>query len=323
MVGPTDTTEGGVCVNSGRAQRHIALLGIAALLALFGFAPAIAAAQDQNAGPPNQASIAAFAVEMMNELLTVDLDGDGVSDFDPDGDGFPTIPVGEPGDLDLRPGDGFFGRQVTDDIRSQLNEAGFPAATQAPSIGDDSVLTGNCGGMALSFDADGNMIDWALGIGSAEGGGPVGTVVDLFPADEAGTRAFTRGNPFLVEDRVVYFGRLPFAGDGPRNHTWSTETAGISIDAGGDDNPNGNNRNAGEVDIGEDTPAGGFLIPPAVYPFSGQLTSENGLTCAGEGWAEFGGNPLANVGGVTAGALGIAGIVGLLFNARPAITWRA
>ena len=122
----------------------------------------------------------------------------------------------------------------------------------------------------------------------------------------------------------MYFGRMPAEGDGARNHTWSIDTAGISLDEGGDDNPDLKNRNAGEVNIGDDVPGGALVIPTGLYPIDGQLDSENGVRCAGSGWVKFDTAfpPLTAAGGVAALAA-IAGIFGLLFNARPAITWKA
>ncbi|MEM7092334.1 MAG: hypothetical protein AAF567_04975 [Actinomycetota bacterium] len=302
-----------------RARRAVALLAALtlALLPLGFLVPTAGAQTDPAAGEPSIAEVTAIADTFLQDMLTLDLNSDGIPDFDTNGDGVPEIPIGEPGDLDLRPGDGLFGTQATPAVASLFQ-------FDPVAIGDESSLLFNCSGMAMSFDGNGVMVDWAIGIGSSEGGGASGTIIDLYPASESGQRAFTADNPFRVVDRVVYFGRLPTNGDGPRNHVWSAETAGISLDSGGDDNPNGNNRNAGEVDIGDDTPAGGFLIPSGVFPFAGELMSQNGLRCEGAGWVQFDtGNPVASVAGLAATGLGVAGIFGLLFNARPAVTWRA
>jgi len=124
---------------------------------------------------------------------------------------------------------------------------GFDALVVGDSLvpaGEGSHLIGDCSGMAMSFDADGALIDWAIGVGSNDGGGPRGQLVDLYGEGQLGSRAFTQENPFQVGDRVVYFGNMPRQGEGPLEHNWKIATAGISIDAGGDPNEEGKNRNA-------------------------------------------------------------------------------
>ena len=172
----------------------------------------------------------------------------------------------------------------------------------------------------MSFDSDGKLIDLAVGVPSEEGGGPNGQLLDGF-GDDFGKRAFTSDNPFEVEDLVVYIGTLPRSGEGAIEHDWTIKTAGISIDEGGDPNPNGKNRNAGEVDVGSVPSA---LQPTGIFPIKGELTSENGLFCTADGWVIFkGANPLLTAASGVAALFGGAGIIGLLFNSRPAITWKA
>ncbi len=271
---------------------------------------------DDDAPPADPDAIAATVALYMDEFSNADLDGDGNADFvDTDGDGIPEIPEGEPGDFDLRPGDGRFGTVVEETV----------AQNAAEYVSDDesSYLLYDCGGMAISYDSDGSMVDWAIGIGSNEGGGPTGQLIDLYPPEDLGKRAFTKSHPFLVKDTVVYFGRMPAEGEGARNHRWNLDTAGISIDEGGDDNPDGNNRNAGEVSVSGDVPGGSFLLPSGIFPVTGDLDSENGIECAGSGWIELDtGNQFLSAPGLVAGAFAIAGILGLLFNSRPAITWK-
>ncbi|HSQ36683.1 MAG TPA: hypothetical protein VLS92_02195, partial [Acidimicrobiia bacterium] len=47
--------------------------------------------------------------------------------------------------------------------------------------------------------------------------------------------------------------------------------------------------------------------------------------CFGEGWVQFVGDsyPLFTIPGALASALALAGFSGVLFNARPALSWRA
>ena len=55
---------------------------------------------------------------------------------------------------------------------------------------------------------------------------------------------------------------------------------------------------------------------------TGKLTSANIGDCVGEGHVEFIGNGLADPVGIAAIALFAGGLLGLLFNARPAMTWK-
>ena len=99
---------------------------------------------------------------------------------------------------------------------------------------------------------------------------------------------------------------------------WSITTEGISLDSGGDDNPNGNNRNTGVIDLAEQLPFG-FSFKAKV-----QADIESDLPpCFGEGHVEFEGpNPLTSVPGIVGGLGLLGGIFGLLFNARPAVTYK-
>ncbi len=295
-------------------------LGIGGIVVMLGMLGTPAAAQDaDDEAPPADPELIAATLELyMNEFSNADLDGDGNADFaDTDGDGIPDIPQGEPGDLDLRPGDGRFGTEVSALVQGLINDI-------TAELDDGSTLLYDCGGMAISYDSDGSMVDWALGIGSSEGGGPTGQLIDLYPPSDVGERAFTKSNPFVVKDTVVYFGRMPGQGDGARNHTWSISTGPISLDEGGDDNPDGNNRNAGEVNISDDVPGGSAVFPTGIFPVSGELDSENGVRCEGSGWFKLEtGFPLFNVAGGVGTVMVGAAILGLLFNSRPAITWKA
>ena len=111
---------------------------------------------------------------------------------------------------------------------------------------------------------------------------------------------------------------MPRDGDGPLDHEWSIKTSGISLDSGGDPNPNGKNRNAGVVDLAEDLP----VKFSANAKVTGELTSANIGKCLGEGHVEFIGNGLTDPVGIAAIALFAGGLFGLLFNARPAMTWK-
>lgn len=212
------------------------------------------------------------------------------------------VPEGEPGDLDVTEGDAIFKRIATEVGKS----------TDVADFGDGSELTGPCGGFAFSYDGGGKLIDAAADLGNDDG------PIDLLDNKQA----FTSGNPFKVDTKgvVAYFGFAPQTGDGPRNHNWTIKTAGVSLDSGGDNNGDGKNRNAGIVDLGDELPLT-FSFKTKV---SGELTSQNLAPCIGKGWVEFdGGFPLTTVPGVVGSVLLLGGLVGLLFNARPAMTWKA
>jgi hypothetical protein len=210
------------------------------------------------------------------------------------------IPEANPGEWDLDEADITFRALV--EAYGRIADVG--------DFGDGSQLTGPCGGWAFSYDGDGQLIDAAFDAGNA------GPPVDALN----GGQAFTSGNPFEVDTRgvVAYYGFAPQSGDGPLNHRWEIVTSGISIDKGGDPNTNAKNRNTGLVDLGNDLP---FTFSAKVK-VSGELRSDNLETCVGLGHVKFKGNGLTDPVGLAALALLGGGFFGLLFNARPASTWK-
>jgi hypothetical protein len=211
-------------------------------------------------------------------------------------------PEGQPGDDDIQEGDDRFGRLVA--------IVGENGENTLVSIGPSSKLEGVCGGWAYSFDENGELIDSAIALGN---GTPP---IDTF----GGGQAFTSGNPFQVDTRgrVQYYGFMPRDDEGPRDHSWTIKTSGISLDSGGDPNENGKNRNAGIVDLDEDLP----VKFSAKVQVSGRLDSSNIGSCVGEGYVKFIGNGLTDPVGIAGLLLLGGGVFGLLFNARPARTWR-
>lgn len=177
--------------------------------------------------------------------------------------------------------------------------------------GAGSSLTGPCGGFAYSYDGDGVLIDAAVDVGD-----------DAPPIDAfGGGQAFTSGNPFLVDasGQVVYFGFAPLDGDGPENHEYSLDVAGITVADGGDPNSTLKNRNAGLIDLDEELP----ITFSAKVQVGGRMDSANLPPCVGEGYVELRGSGLLGpVGLASLGLLGI-GALGIVINARPARTWRA
>ncbi|MGH9133686.1 MAG: hypothetical protein ACRDZZ_07100 [Ilumatobacteraceae bacterium] len=210
------------------------------------------------------------------------------------------IPEGEPGEYDLTEADAMFG---------ELADA-YGASTAVDDFGDGSKLTGLCGGFAYSYDEDGELLDAAADFGDDD------PPVDLLD----GGQAFTSGNRFKVDTRgvVVYYGFMPRDGDGPLDHRWTIKTSGISLDSGGDTNTAGENRNSGIVDLADDLP----VKFSANTKVKGDLSSANIGGCEGEGHVEFIGNGLTDPVGIAAIALFAGGLLGLLFNARPAMTWK-
>jgi hypothetical protein len=208
------------------------------------------------------------------------------------------IPPTEPVDLDV------------DTAGAEFGEIAALVAASTIEFTDGSKLTGQCGGLAYSYGESGDLIDAAIDFGDDN------PPIDLLD----GEQAFTSGNPFKVDTRgvVAYYGFMPQEGVGPLNHSWFIDMAGISLDSGGDDNVDGDNRSAGTVDLGEDLP----VKFSAKTTIKGELTSDNLAPCIGEGNVEFIGNGLTDPVGIAAMVLLGGGLVGVLFNARPAMTYR-
>jgi hypothetical protein len=233
----------------------------------------------------------------------VDLNGDGI----PDLGALP--PEGVAGIWDNKVG------AVTDEaFLDAVSSAGF-------DLGDDgSSLTGACKGLAISYDGDGMSVDAMFDRGGDEP-----------PLDIYGNQKMTRDNPFLVDTRgvLVYFGSSQ--PETFHDHRWFLMAEGVFKDDGGDPNPRDKNRNAGSVDFGELLPfpftalvkAKGAWVDgwgPAELPVMETYPEPN---CVGEGWVKFvGTHPFLTPPGMLAVALAAVGFSGVLFNARPALSWR-
>ncbi len=210
------------------------------------------------------------------------------------------IPEGFPGKYDLTEASAEFGQLVSL----------YGQSTVVGDFGKGSQLSGMCGGFAYSYDESGDLIDAAMDLGTND------PPIDLLD----GTQAFTSGNPFRVDTRgiVTYYGFFPEMGDGPKDHMWFIKTSGISLDKGGDPNPQLKNRNVGLVDLDNDLP----VKFTAKVRVAGEMTTENLGMCVGKGHVQFLGNGLTDPVGLGALALLAGGIFGLLFNARPAYTYK-
>lgn len=215
---------------------------------------------------------------------------------DPSGNIGALDPESENGDYDVEAADAEF-------------EALAAIALAPGSTSGSSKLVGPCGGFAHSYGENGDLIDSAIDLG--DGSPPI----DLLD----GGQAFTSSNPFKVDTRgvVTYYGFMPRVGEGPMDHNWSIDTAGVSFDSGGHPNDAGHNRNAGIVNLDDDLP----VKFSAKVKISGELNS-NLEQCAGEGYVEFIGDGLVSLIGAAGLLLMFGGIAGLLFNSRPAMTYK-
>ena len=236
------------------------------------------------------------------------------ADFaDRNGDGIP--------DLSSIPPEGVAG--IWDDKVGEVTDEGFLGAVTGTAIdaGDKgSSLAGPCKGVVISYDDEGLSVDAMFDTG---GSGPL---MDVF-----GNQKMTRSNPLEVDTRgvLVYYGSSQ--PDTFHNHRWFLKAEGVFKDDGGDPNPRDKNRNAGSVDFGN-------LLPfpfTALVEASGAWVDEWGAeelpemdayptpNCVGHGWVKFvGPNPLMTPPGVLAILLTAAGFTGVLFNARPALSWK-
>jgi hypothetical protein len=210
------------------------------------------------------------------------------------------IPEADPGEYDLTAADELFG---------QLADA-YAASAAVDDFGDGSKLTGVCGGFAFSYDEDGQLLDATADFGDDS------PPVDLLD----GGQAFTSDNRFEVDARgvVTYYGFMPRDGDGPLDHEWKVTTSGIRLDSGDGPNPTAASRKAGVIDLDGDLP----LKFSANAEVAGDLAAANIGGCDGEGHVEVIGNGLTDPVGIAAIALFAAGLLGVLFNARPSLTWR-
>jgi hypothetical protein len=211
------------------------------------------------------------------------------------------IPEGFPGERDLTEAREEYLRLV----------AIYGQTTQVGDFGTGSELTGFCGGYARSYDENGSLLDAVIDVGDN------GPPIDLLD----GGQAFTSDNPFKVDPRgiVQYYGFSPEEGDGPEDHDWFIKTSGISLDKGGDPNPELKNRNSGLVDLDKDLP----VKFSAKIKVSGEMTSKNQPACVGKGYVDVIGNGLTDPVGIAGLALLAGGLFGLLFNSRPAYTYKS
>lgn len=193
--------------------------------------------------------------------------------------------------------------------------------------GSGSALKGPCMGQAWSYDSNGDPLDMAFDFDRELP--PMAFTGENSPLVE---QAFSSDNPFRVDvnGAVIFTGVAGGFedGTGPVEHNWFIKMNffgfdGVNVDNGGDPNSNGENRNAGSVNLYEDLPEAAKIN--GLISINGSMAAPGTLDlpgvdffCTGSGFVEFeGGIPLSAPGA----ALVVLSSVGLLFNARPAKTW--
>lgn len=276
----------------------------------------------------------------------VDLNGDGIPDLGELNEGFAGI------------WDDNAGAATPEEFQTLVVDR----IAEFDTIGDDSILVGACGGLAISYDENGMSIDAMIDNGDDD------PLIDVLTGDQA----MTGGNPFKVDPAgvVAYWGftrdlpNFSVTGEIPginykdpapsfHDHSWTMAVMGISADRGGDPNQRDKNRNAGLVFLGEifgevdagpidltelraDVKAKGAIIDLYAEgdPAGRRLPEDFDLAlieaeadgkefCFGEGWVAFIGSGPPLTATAIAGILMAAGFAGLLFNVRPAQTWRS
>ena len=262
----------------------------------------------------------------------VDVNGDCVPDLG-------ELEEGEPGIWD-----DLVGAQTPEQFLARIDTTG----ARFDLLDDRSEMRGPCGGVAILYDEDGLSIDALYDAGDDD------PILDVY----TGEQAMTADNPVKVNSAgvIAYFGfteDVPtlslegfFLDDyGPQapafhDHQWQIDILGVSADFGGDPNEFDKNRNAGLVELGEELPLrfrAKLKARGAIIDLWGEerLDSFDSDTiagvaagrefCFGEGWVEFVGDgfPLFEGPGAISAVLAVLGFSGVLFNARPAQTWRA
>jgi hypothetical protein len=302
-------------------------------------------------GGPALAQEDGAAVIDVTEFITmgegfVDVDGDGIPDLGELAEGFAGIwdeQVGE-----RTPED--FERLIAHQIPSF-------------DLGDDgSALVGPCGGLAISYDDAGMSVDAMIDRGNGQPavdaytGDQAMTAGNPFLIDPAGVVVywgFTKDVPGFSQAGEI--AGVDYGDPNPafHDHSWTISIMGVSADRGGDPNQRDKNRNAGLVDLGDilgdvnagpldltelnakvkakgaiidlfaDGDPGGKRLPDSYDRASIETLAGGAEFCYGEGWTKFVGSGPPMAATAVASILAAAGFAGLLFNVRPAMSWRA
>jgi hypothetical protein len=281
---------------------------------------------------------------MAQQVAVIDISGFVPADFqDVNGDGVPDLGDLPPGERGIW--DDTVGAKTPEEFFTQID----PGSEPFDFDDENSIMQGPCGGVAISYDSEGMSIDAVIDFADDE------PAIDVY----TGEQAFTASNPFRFDTTgtVAYFGftteegsGLSTAGSIPgvdygeaqiafHDHQWEILVSDVSGDFGGDPNALDKNRNAGLLELGEELP----------FPFRAKLKARGAIIdlwgaerlpdfdkdniaaiagasayCYGEGWVEAVGDefPLFTAAGALATALALAGFSGIVFNARPAQSWR-
>jgi hypothetical protein len=203
-----------------------------------------------------------------------------------------------------------YGVDEADSVFEQLTRLAVLVSASA-GLGDESRLTGSCGGFAYSYDADRFLIDAAVDLGDQA------PPIDLLD----GGQAFTEDNPFEVDTGgvVLYYGFSPRDGTGPIDARWTITTSSGSANEGGDSNLDGVNRHVGVIVVGDHVP---FDFSARVE-VDGELSSQSVMECIGDGYVEFVGGGLLSSVGIATLAVFAVGLAGLVVHARPTTRWKA
>ena len=303
-------------------------------------------------GGPALAQGNGAAVIDVSEFITsgegfVDLNGDGIPDLGELTEGFA----------------GIWDEQVAERTPEDFQALVVDQVPNFDVEDEGSMLVGACGGLAISYDDQGMSLDAMIDLGDAEPavdaytGGQAMTSGNPFVIDPGGVVVywgFTKDLPTFSLAGAV--GGTDYGEPNPafHDHAWTVSIMGVSADRGGDPNQRDKNRNAGLVDLGdilEDVP-----VPTAIYDLTElnttvkakgaiidlyasadpgkrlpddfdleiiQAEAGSAEFCFGEGWIKFNGSGPGIAPTAVAALLAAAGFAGILFNVRPAQSWRA
>jgi hypothetical protein len=174
--------------------------------------------------------------------------------------------------------------------------ASVEAAGAAPDLS-------GCHGRATSVDADGQVIDEAVGE-------PPHDVVD-----PDGEDIFTSGNPFVIDAD----GAVSWSGESTSlivDGEWTVKVWGITLDDGKALNRERTSEKEGTYSLEGILPSGAHGLALVDVSLEGE-----GGTCRGTGFVKVGGSPLLSPPWLVGAGLVLVGL-GLLFVAQPKQVWR-
>jgi hypothetical protein len=274
-----------------------------------------------------------------------DRNGDGIPDLGELGEGTPGI------------WDDLVGAATPEEFEERV----VPQIPRFDIDDEGSTLLGPCGGLAISYDENGLSID-AM-IDRSDDGPPVDVYTGEQAMTEGNPFLVDPGGTVAYWGRTIDLPTFSVAGEIPsidygdaapafHDHSWAMYVMGISADVGGDPNQRDKNRNAGLIELGEilgdvDAPidltelrakvkARGAIVdlfaegdiegrplPDDVTEDTIESIAAGREYCFGEGWVEFVGDGPPMAATAIASVLAAAGFAGLVFNVRPAQSWRA